>query len=348
MWLPKPLWHIFLNRLLTEPKQKETFMMKKMWDTKPYNSLDYYFRSLYGEKIYKIALDGGMTCPNRDGVIDSRGCIFCSKGGSGEFAVPIHREQPDIPAQLAEGKKRLLAKYEGAKFVAYFQPYTNTYAPVSYLEEIYTAALEEPSVVGISIATRPDCLSIDVLSLLEDLLHRYPDKFIWVELGLQTIHRETAKYIRRGYELSVFEEAVRKLNHLQIPIIVHVILGLPGETAQQMLSTVEYLNTFPIFGIKLQLLHVLKDTDLALDFEQRLFDVLSLEEYVDLVIECLEILSPEIVIHRLTGDGPKDSMIAPMWSTNKKNVLNTILKQMKEKESWQGKQYESSGGFHII
>lgn len=323
-------------------------MEKRVWDSKPYNSLNYYFQNRYGEKIYKIALDGGMTCPNRDGVIDTRGCIFCSRGGSGEFAVPIDREHPDIRAQLEEGKKRLSSKYAGAHFVAYFQPYTNTYAPITYLEEIYTAALEEEMVVGISIATRPDCLSLDVLNLLRDLKERYPEKFIWVELGLQTIHRETARYIRRGYETSVFEEAVRKLQNLQIPVIVHVILGLPGETRQHMLSTVEYLNTFPIFGIKLQLLHVLENTDLAVEFENRVFDVLTMEEYINIVIECLEVLSPDLVIHRLTGDGPKESLIAPTWSTNKKKVLNTLLGEMKTRDSWQGKRYENTSSFHVI
>ncbi|MBE5895929.1 MAG: TIGR01212 family radical SAM protein [Lachnospiraceae bacterium] len=323
-------------------------MEKRVWDSKPYNSLNYYFQNRYGEKIYKIALDGGMTCPNRDGVIDTRGCIFCSRGGSGEFAVPIDREHPDIRAQLEEGKKRLASKYAGAHFVAYFQPYTNTYAPITYLEEIYTAALEEEMVVGISIATRPDCLSLDVLNLLRDLKERYPEKFIWVELGLQTIHRETARYIRRGYETSVFEEAVRKLQNLQIPVIVHVILGLPGETRQHMLSTVEYLNTFPIFGIKLQLLHVLENTDLAVEFENRVFDVLTMEEYINIVIECLEVLSPDLVIHRLTGDGPKESLIAPTWSTNKKKVLNTLLGEMKTRDSWQGKRYENTSSFHVI
>ena len=323
-------------------------MEKRVWDSKPYNSLNYYFQNRYGEKIYKIALDGGMTCPNRDGVIDTRCCIFCSRGGSGEFAVPIDREHPDIRAQLEEGKKRLSSKYAGAHFVAYFQPYTNTYAPITYLEEIYTAALEEEMVVGISIATRPDCLSLDVLNLLRDLKERYPEKFIWVELGLQTIHRETARYIRRGYETSVFEEAVRKLQNLQIPVIVHVILGLPGETRQHMLSTVEYLNTFPIFGIKLQLLHVLENTDLAVEFENRVFDVLTMEEYINIVIECLEVLSPDLVIHRLTGDGPKESLIAPTWSTNKKKVLNTLLGEMKTRDSWQGKRYENTSSFHVI
>lgn len=323
-------------------------MEKQMWDNKPYHSLDYYFKEVYGQKVYKIAIDGGMTCPNRDGIIDSRGCIFCSMGGSGEFSVPMDKQHPDIRAQLAEGKQRILQKYSGGCYVAYFQPYTNTYAPVGYLESIYRQALDDPEIIGISIATRPDCLPLDVIDLLAKLKADYPDQFIWIELGLQTIHRKTAQYIRRGYETSVFEEAVRKLSNIQIPIIVHVILGLPGESREQMITTVEYLNTFPIFGVKLQLLHVLKDTDLATDYKNREFDVLTLDEYTDIVIDCLERLTPDMVIHRVTGDGPKNILIAPEWSYDKKRVMNTLLKKMEKKDSWQGKQYEHSGTFHII
>ncbi|HPF29447.1 MAG TPA: TIGR01212 family radical SAM protein, partial [Lachnospiraceae bacterium] len=239
-------------------------------------------------------------------------------------------------------------KFPGHRYIAYFQPYTNTYAPVSYLEEVYTQALSDPDVAGLSIATRPDCLSEEVILLLRRIKEQFPDRFLWVELGLQTIHRETVQYIRRGYETSVFEDAVKVLHNLQIPVIVHVILGLPGETREQMVTTVEYLNTFPIFGVKIQLLHVLEGTDLANDYAQRLFDVLTMDEYIDIVIECLERLTPEMVIHRLTGDGPKDLLIAPDWSTNKKRVLNTLLSEMKKRNSWQGKQYENTGTFHVI
>lgn len=323
-------------------------MKKVMWDDKPYYSLSYYFKSVYGEKIYKIALDGGMTCPNRDGVIDHRGCIFCSKGGSGDFAVPMDPEHPDIHKQIEEGKLRLKNKNVGTRFVAYFQSYTNTYAPVSYLRSIYEEALKDPQIIGISIATRPDCLSSDVLSLLDHLMDEYPEKFIWIELGLQTIHRETVQYIRRGYETSVFEEAVKKLQNLQIPVIVHVILGLPGETKEMMLSTIEYLNTFPLFGIKLQLLHVLEGTELAIDFANRKFDVLTMEEYFDILFDCIEHLNPDIVIHRLTGDGPKNILIAPTWSMDKKNVLNSLKREMSERGSYQGKQFEQSGFIQII
>lgn len=324
-------------------------MEKRKWNEKPYNNLDYYMKHTYGRKIYKIALDGGMSCPNRDGVLDTRGCIFCSKGGSGDFAVPFDPENPSVHDQLQEGKQRIINKAgENAGFIGYFQSYTNTYAPIPHLEKIYTEALSEEDCIGISIGTRPDCLSEDVLILFAKLKETFPDKFIWVELGLQTIHRNTAQYIRRGYELSVFEEATKKLATLSIPIIVHVILGLPGESVEDMLATVEYLNTFPIFGIKLQLLHVLEGTDLANDYADRKFDVLTMEEYIDIVIRCLERLCQDIVIHRLTGDGSQDILIAPDWSKNKKKVLNTLLHEMKERNTWQGKFYENTGYFNVI
>lgn len=323
-------------------------METKRWTGKPYNSLNHYFMSVYGEKIYKVAINGGMTCPNRDGVIDTRGCIFCSKGGSGEFAAPINAENPDISSQLDVARQRVQDKAKNGRFIAYFQPFTNTYATIDYLEKVYNEAISPEDVVGISIATRPDCLSEEVIQLLLNIRNKYPEKFVWIELGLQTIHRKTAQYIRRGYETGVFEDAVKKLNAVQIPVIVHVILGLPGENRQDMLGTIEYLNTFPIFGIKLQLLHVLKETDLAIDFEERKFDVFTMEEYIDTLIDCIEHLDPRIVIHRVTGDGPKNILIAPLWSGNKKKVLNTLLKEMESRDSWQGKKYESTGSFNVI
>lgn len=320
----------------------------KRWTGKPYNSLNHYFMSVYGEKVYKVAINGGMTCPNRDGVIDTRGCIFCSKGGSGEFAVAINADNPDITSQLELAREKVRDKVKDGKFIAYFQPYTNTYATIDYLEQVYEEAISPSDVVGISIATRPDCLSEDVIQLLVKIRDNHPGKFVWIELGLQTIHRKTALYIRRGYETTVFEDAVRKLNEFQIPIIVHVILGLPGESRQDMLGTIEYLNTFSIFGIKLQLLHVLKETDLAIEYENRQFETLTMEEYIDILIDCIEHLDPNIVIHRVTGDGPKNILIAPLWSGNKKLVLNTLLKEMDLRQSWQGKKYEYSGFINVI
>ena len=323
--------------------------MQNKWGEKPYFSLDYYLKEKYGHKIYKIALDGGMTCPNRDGVIDTRGCIFCSQGGSGEFAAPFDKEHPSVLSQLEAGKKLLENKTdENTEFIAYFQPYTNTYGTVEYLEKLYREALECEGCVGLSIATRPDCLSTPVLILLDNLKDEYPDKFIWIELGLQTIHRNSAVYIRRGYDLPVFEEAVRKLNDISIPVIVHIILGLPGETKSQMIQTIEYLNTFNIFGIKLQLLHVISGTDLELDYNERKFDVLSQDEYTEILIDCIEKLSPEIVIHRVTGDGKASMLVAPEWSKNKKNVLNTLIHTMKERDSFQGKTYETTGFINVI
>ncbi len=323
--------------------------MQNKWGEKPYFSVDHYLKEKYGHKIYKIAIDGGMTCPNRDGVLDTRGCIFCSKGGSGEFAAPFDKEHPSVMNQLDAGRKLIESKTdEDTGFIAYFQPYTNTYAPVDYLEKLYREALDYPGCVGMAIGTRPDCLSTPVIALLDKLNDEYEDKFIWIELGLQTIHRNTAVYIRRGYDLPVFEEAVRKLSSISIPVIVHIILGLPGETPEQMYQTIEYLNTFNIFGVKLQLLHVIKDTDLEKDYDDRKFEVLSQDEYTDILIRCIEKLSPEIVIHRVTGDGKGDMLVAPIWSKNKKNVLNTLIHTMKERDSYQGKYYETTGFINVI
>ena len=294
------------------------------WHGKRYYSLDAYFKNTFGHKLNKIAINAGFTCPNRDGTLDTRGCIFCSEGGSGDFAVSFPSIETDAP------------------YVAYFQSYTGTYAPIERLESIYEQALSNAHVVGISIATRPDCLSDEVIALLGQLKARYPHKFLWVELGLQTIHKETAHYIRRGYELACFTRGVHALASLEIPVIVHVILGLPGESETMMLETVDYLNTLPISGIKLQLLHVLHGTDLATDYEKGLFPVLSMEEYLHILMNCIEHLSPETVIHRVTGDGPKDLLIAPTWSSHKKRVLNALHHQMKLTNSYQGKHWKGT------
>ena len=279
-----------------------------------------------------------MTCPNRDGTLDTRGCIFCSAGGSGDFSV----SGDHILSQLEAGKEKFGDKRIGEHFIAYFQAYTNTYAPIPYLQKIYTDALSHPQICGISIATRPDCLGDAVLTLLQTLKQSYPDKFIWIELGLQSIHQSTAAYIRRGYPLSCFEEAIWKLRKNHIPCIVHVILGLPGETSAQMYETIQYLNTQEIFGIKLQLLHILEGTDLAKDYRSGCFQALDKETYLEILIHCLELLSPEIILHRVTGDGPKELLIAPKWSLNKRDVLNTLHKKMKEQKTYQGRLYNAS------
>lgn len=307
------------------------------WNDKPYHSLDFELKKRFGEKVYKIALDAGMTCPNRDGTCGVRGCIFCSAGGSGEFAARRTPGENAISAQLERGKQYFHAKNIGCHFIAYFQAYTNTYAPVETLESLYREALDEPAVVGISIATRPDCLGGDVLALLDRLNREYHDKFIWIELGLQTIHEDTAVLIRRGYPLPVFDQAVIRLRAISIPIITHVIIGLPGEDKSMMLKTCRYLAENGISGIKLQLLHILKNTDLVELYTKKTFDIPDMMAYIDIIISCLEVLPPDMVIHRLTGDGPRDLLLAPLWSLDKRRVLNTLHQEMRRRGTWQSR-----------
>lgn len=301
------------------------------WGEKPYHSLDYMLRERFHEKIYKVTLNGGMTCPNRDGTLGNRGCIFCSSGGSGDFAAS---SELSITDQIEQQKAMLTGKRPIQKYIAYFQAYTNTYGAPDYLRSIFTEAIRHPDIVALSIGTRPDCLGEEVLELLDELNRQKP---VWIELGLQTIHERTARYIRRGYPLACFEEAVRNLRSRKIEVIVHTILGLPQETPEQILQTMDYLNHMDIQGIKLQLLHVLRGTDLAEDYEKGLFSVYTQEEYLNLLISCLEHLSPEIVIHRLTGDGPKELLIAPLWASRKREVLNHLHHQMKVRNTWQGR-----------
>lgn len=288
-----------------------------------YTTLNNYLKERFGEKVYKIALNGGFTCPNRDGTIDTRGCIFCSKGGSGDFA-----ESPDltITEQIENGKKRLEKKIKNGKYIAYFQAFTNTYAPVERLRAIYEEAINHPDIVALSIGTRPDCLGDDVLALLDELNRIKP---IFVELGLQTINEQTAKYIRRGYTLEVYDKAVADLHKIGINVVTHIILGLPNESKEDMLKSVEYACTVTD-GIKLQLLHILKGTDLAKDYEQGKFKVLTLEQYTEIIKECVQIIPENVVIHRLTGDGAKKDLIVPLWSADKKTVLNTINRALNE------------------
>ena len=319
--------------MLSKHTVKRSYMIPKLWLDRPYYSLDAYCKNRYGSKVYKIALDAGLTCPNRDGTLENRGCIFCSAGGSGDFAVkPMH----SVAHQLIAGQEMFGKKKTGNLFIAYFQAYTNTYGSVNYLAQIYEEALKQPQITGISIATRPDCLPTEVLQLLSSLKAKYPQKDIWIELGLQTIHDTTAAYIRRGYPLEVFDIAVATLKNLGIPVIVHVILGLPGETTGMILETIRHLNSLSVFGIKLQLLHVLKDTDLAKDYAAGMFETLSKEEYMSLLITCLQHLSPDIVVHRLTGDGPKDLLIAPAWSLYKRDFFNTLHRHLKQTGEYQG------------
>lgn len=290
-----------------------------------YYSLNQYLRDTFGGKVYKIAIDGGFTCPNRDGTLDNRGCIFCSGAGSGDFA---ESRKDSVTEQIEKGKERLSGKIKNGKYIAYFQAFTNTYGPVDELKRKYEEAIRHPDIVAVSIATRPDCLEDDVLDLIEELNHIKP---VWVELGLQTIHEKTAAYIRRGYRLSVFDEAVLRLRRRGITTIVHVILGLPGETRADMLETVSYVGKSGVSGIKLQLLHVLRGTDLEKDYEFGRFEVMSMEDYVNLVADCIAALPRNMVIHRMTGDGDKKTLIAPLWSGDKKRVLNALNKAIKEK-----------------
>lgn len=299
-------------------------------------SIDQYLKELYGEKVYRISLNGGMTCPNRDGLKGTRGCIFCSRGGSGDFAGSA---AASITEQIETGKAKLSAKTNCRKFIAYFQAYTNTYAPVSYLRSVFTEAISHPDIVILSIATRPDCLSDGIIRLLEELNRIKP---VWIEFGLQTIHDKTALLIRREFSLKCYEDAVGKLQHIGIPVISHVILGLPGESYADMMETIAYIAHSPIQGIKLQLLHILRETDLADYYTAHPFPVFELEEYCELIIDCLEQLPPSMVVHRITGDGPRRLLLAPLWSTDKKRVLNTIQKRLKERDTWQGKYYTSN------
>ena len=304
------------------------------WGDKPYYSFSTMLEERFGEKVYKVALNGGMTCPNRDGKIGHRGCIFCSEGGSGDFASSAQLSITDqINSQIAQ----ISAKRPVQKYIAYFQAYTNTYAPTEYLEKIFTEAISHPKIVAISIGTRPDCLPDKTVALLERLNKIKP---VWIELGLQTIHEDTARYIRRGYPLSVFDDAVQRLKAANIEIIVHTILGLPGEDHGKILETIQYLNHKPISGIKLQLLHVLKETDLAPEYEKGVFSVLSQDAYLNILIDCLEHLRQDIVIHRVTGDGPKELLIAPTWSSAKRTVLNNLHHEMKLRGAYQGRLYK--------
>lgn len=298
-------------------------------------TLNDYCRETFGEKLYKISLNGGFTCPNRDGTLGSRGCIFCSAGGSGDFAEDPHAS---IAAQIEAGKKKVEKKMKsGGHYIAYFQAYTNTYAPLERLEALFTAAISHPDIRVLSVATRPDCIPEETVALLARLNRIKP---VWVELGLQTIHEESARYIRRGYPLAVYEDALRRLKEAGLTVITHVILGLPGETREDMLKTIKYLakgiKDTRTDGIKLQLLHVLRNTDLAEDYLAGRFSVMTLEEYLPLLADCVRRLPPDMVVHRITGDGPKNLLLAPLWTGNKRLVLNAITRYFKEEQVQQG------------
>lgn len=284
--------------------------------------LNDYLRETIGCKAYKIALNGGFTCPNRDGSKGSRGCIFCSEGGSGEFA-----SDPSfsITDQIEQGKKLISGKEKDGKYIAYFQAYTGTYAQVERLWLLFNEAISHPDIVALSVATRPDCLPEEVLHLLSELNHIKP---VWVELGLQTIHERTASYIRRGYDLNVYDNTVTRLRENGIEVITHMIIGLPGESTGDMLATVRYICASGATGIKLQLLHVLKGTDLEKEYNAGRVRVLSEDEYIDILKQCVKLIPENVVVHRLTGDGDKRILVAPLWSGNKKHVWNRIQKEV--------------------
>lgn len=293
-----------------------------------YYSLNEYLKNTFGEKVYKLSLDLGLTCPNRDGTLDTRGCIFCHNGSS-HFA----ECGEDINIQLENAKKRIESKTDAKKFIAYFQSFTNTYAPAEYLEKIFTEVINRDDVVAISIGTRPDCLPTDILNLLESLNEIKP---VWVELGLQTSNEKSAEYIRRCYPNSVYENAVEELKKCGITVITHIIIGLPNETKEDIFNTVDFAVNCGTDGVKLQLLHILKDTDLYEDYKKGLVKPLSLDEYMDILFGCLEIIPQNVVIHRITGDAPKKYLVEPQWSADKKTVLNTINREMKNRNIVQG------------
>ena len=298
-----------------------------------YLSFNDAMRARFGTKVYRLSLQSGCTCPNRDGTIGTGGCTFCSEGGSGDFAAPLL----PIGEQIEEARKRVDAKISASiapqdrRYIAYFQSYTNTYGDPERLRRVYSEALQHPQIVALDLGTRPDCLPPEMIAMLRDLRSEY-DKPVWIELGLQTIHEKTAGRINRGYKLEVFEDAYRRLKDEGFEVIVHVILGLPGEAREDMLETVRYLSllTPALDGIKLQLLHILKGTELAREYEADPFPLFTLDSYCDLVVDCLKLLPPQTVVHRLTGDGPKRLLIEPQWSADKKRVLNTLSRKIRE------------------
>lgn len=307
--------------------------MNDLLNRKRYNSLNYFLRNKFGEKVFKISLDGGFSCPNRDGKVGFGGCTFCSARGSGDFAgnriLPISNQFDDV-------KKMMANKWKSGKYIAYFQAYTNTYAPVEELKRKYEEAIEKDGVVGLAIATRPDCLGEDILDLLEEISKKI---YLWVELGLQTSNDNTARKINRGYTLDIFDEAIKKLKSRNIDIVVHAIFGLPGETKEDMFKTVEHIAHSGAIGIKIHLLHLMKNTALVKDYENGELKFLSQEDYIDIVTRSVAMLPKDMVVHRLTGDAPRNDLIGPMWSLKKWEVLNAIDKAFEDNDLWQGKNY---------
>lgn len=303
-------------------------MFKYSLDNKRYHTLNYHYKTIYGKKVFKVSLNAGFSCPNK---VNSNGCIFCSKLGSGDFA---GNQKDDIITQFNDVKNKMLKKWPDAYYIAYFQANTNTYAPVNILREKFEPVLKLPNVIGIDIATRPDCISDECLNYLCDLNSRTN---LTVELGLQSMHEDTLKLINRGHDLKTFDECAKKLIANNIKVVVHIINGLPYETKNMMLETVKYLNKLKINGIKIHMLYIIKDTDLFDLYQQKPFHILTEEEYIDIVISQLEYLNPEIVIHRITGDPDRLNLIEPTWLLKKFQVLDDIDKEMVKRNTYQGK-----------
>ncbi len=306
-----------------------------MWGDKRYHTLDWELKNTFGEKVIKLSLDGGFTCPNRDGTLGIRGCVFCGENGAGDFA---GSPTLSIQEQILQQKKLLASKWPRGKYLAYFQNFTNTYAPVSRLDELYQDALLGDDIVGIAIATRPDCLPGETLDLLEAYANR---TYLWVELGLQTIKPSTATVIRRGFDLECFKKAVNALQSRGIPVVVHLIFGLPGESREDYLDSVRFVAGLGVWGVKLHMLHVQRDTDLSQFYQEKPFPLLGRDQYIDVVCDALEILSPDVVIHRVTGDGKRELLEVPRWSLDKLRVLSGIDRELRERGSIQGKKYPS-------
>ena len=306
----------------------------KEWNGKRYHSLNYFLRNKFNEKVFKISLDGGFSCPNRDGTISKGGCLFCSESGSGDYA---GNRVLSIGKQFCDIKEMMNKKWKEGKYIAYFQAFTNTYAPVDELREKYKEAIKQEGVVALAIATRPDCLGEDVLDLLEEI---NKDLYVWVELGLQTVSDETARKINRGYKLDIYEDAIYRLKKRNIDFVTHCIFGLPGETKDDMLNTVKYISKTGSKGIKFHLLHLMKNTPMVKLYERGELEFLSQDDYIDLICKGISMIPEEMVVHRLTGDAPRDLLIGPMWSLKKWEVLNAIDKALVDNEIYQGKDFE--------
>jgi len=304
-----------------------------MFGNKRYRTLNYELKKTFGKKVIKLSIDGGYTCPNRDGTVGNRGCLFCSEEGSGEFSGD---RKVSITKQMDNQKKLLENKWKTDLVIPYFQSFTNTYSKVDDLRKKYDEATNYPGTVGLAVATRPDCLENEKIELLSNYTKNY---LTWVELGLQTIHENSAELIRRGYGLEVFEDTLERLNKNNIKTVVHLIIGLPGETKEDIIQTVRYISSKKIWGVKFHLLHILKNTDLENFYYENRFELLNKEEYIDIVCDSLEILREDIVVHRVTGDGKKSDLIGPKWSLDKLRVLSGIDMELKRRKTYQGIKY---------